>query len=478
MNKKITLLLSILVSFWKIAIAQVPPPVDIPDEFKNYEFDHNGTIISYRLLTPEIAAEGQKLPLIVALHGMENFGATKDRFLEIAGSYALGWLAPAIQDKYPSYVIAPHLHYPLFLDEGYAGWEEEKSLDLLRQLIDLLLTSENIDPDRIYLTGHSVGGMGTFLVPKHLKDYFAALVPMNTAGGCPEVCDEVDNRLYDSLSIWGVHHRGDHANSNVRSVFTRLEMAGHEVYPTHSFGDEIINLPATRIEELIDEHQRYFHTEYRYSCNGSHFFCHTSATDTILQDTLFQKWLFRQHKIDPEGVAITSVDTESNYTVNWEAKNPADSVEVWFRSGAETKWLMLDKVVSAKRSFDLIPSVSHSDVSLGSKVRLVVINGKGFAYGFSTSNITELVTGIPEEGKGDYIITYPNPVANTVHLKMPGKVDFSNMEYRIVSSQGSIVRSGIIKGKKIDVTGLSAGIYLMVLQSDDGYFKKRLMIAN
>lgn len=479
-KKKLTLLAGILFALWQVSFAQSPPKPVIPDEFKNYEFDHNGVIISYRLLTPETARQDRKLPLIVALHGMENFGARKHQFLTIAGSYALGWLAPSIQEKYPCYVVAPHLNYPLLMDEGYDGWEKEKSLDFLRKLIDQLLTSEKIDPDRIYLTGHSVGGIGTFILPKHLKGYFAALVPMNTAGGCPEVCNEVDGKLYDSLSIWGVHHRGDDANSNVRAVFTRLESLGREVYPTHSFGDQIINLPLTRIEELIDEHQRYFHTEYRYSCDGDRLFCHTSATDTILQDTLFQKWLFRQHKIDPQAIAITSVDTDDtneNYTVNWDVKDPADSVEVWFRSSSTEKWLKLTKVVAAKRSFDLLPSVKRNDISVNSKVRTVVLNNSNFVYGFSESKITQLITGIPKRLKNQQVATFPNPVTHTLHLGIPDELPLANLTYSIVSPEGATIRSGSALEKAIPVAGISAGIYVIILQSDTWYSRQKLVIT-
>ena len=463
--------------FCQTAIAQTPPPPAIPEAFKNYEFSYDGKAMPYRLLTPESTREDEKFPLIVGLHGAENFGADKGRFLQIAGAYALGWLAPAIQDKYPSYVLAPHIYYPLFLEEGYDGWDDEKSLGFLRQLIDHLLASEKIDPDRIYLTGHSMGGIGTFLMPKYLKDYFAALVPMNTAGGCPQVCEEVDDNLYDSLSIWGVHHRKDDANENVRQVFTRLETNGMEVYPTHSFGEEIINLPPKRIDELINEHQRYFHTEYRYSCNGDFFFCHTSSMDTIIQDTLFQKWLFRQHKIDPGAVEITSIAVNSNFTVNWEAKNPADSVEVWFRSEEDGKWLKLTKSIASKKSFDLLPSVARDEVSLNARVRLVVLNDNNFVYGFSESQITALVTSIPEH-QNRRLVTYPNPATHTVFLKIPEGVAASGLKYRIISPRGSVVKSGRLAEDAIDVRGLTRGIYMMILESDTGYFRQKLAIAD
>ncbi|MDN5213136.1 T9SS type A sorting domain-containing protein [Fulvivirgaceae bacterium BMA12] len=479
MKKKNVWIFGVLMMFlFKVAVAQSPPPAEIPDVFKNYELDHNGTVIPYRLLTPESADKDQKFPLIVALHGAENFGAPKDRFLVNAGAYALGWLAPAIQNKYPSYVVAPHLYYPLFLDEGYGGWDREKSLDFLRKLINHLLATEKVDPDRIYLTGHSMGGIGTFIIPKHLENYFAALVPMNSAGGCPEVCDEIDNNLYDNLSIWAVHHRSDDADSNVRAVFSKLDSEGQEVYPTHSFGQELIDLPAERIEALIDEHQRYIYTEYHYPCNGDRFFCHTSSMDTILQDTLFQRWVFRQHKTDPEAITITSVEEENNYTINWEVKNPLDSVEVWFRTSEASTWLMLKKILGSKKSFDLVPTIKLQDIGANSKVKLVAINDGNFAYGISESKIARIVTGLPNDLENHTLLTYPNPATNKVHLRLPEKLSRINLRYQIISLQGTVMQSGHIKEKTIDVAGLPAGVYLMTLQSNSQYFRQKLTIAD
>ncbi|TRX60139.1 T9SS type A sorting domain-containing protein [Fulvivirga sp. M361] len=456
------------------------PDIIIPDEFESNEFDHDGVTIPYRLLTPEIPDSNQKLPLIVALHGAENFGSPRDRFLMCAGSYALGWLAPSLQKKYPSYVIAPHLYDDLFFD-GYDGWDEEKPLDFLKRLIDQLLATEKIDPNRIYLTGHSMGGIGTFTVPVKLKDYFAALMPMNTAGGCPEVCEIINNKVYDNLSIWAIHHRNDAANSNVRDVFDQLKSQGKEVYSTHSFGDEIINLKTSRIEELIEEHQRYFHTEYRYSCHSNGiFFCHTSSMDTILRDPLFQKWVFRQHKVDADAIQITSADSTNNYAIHWKAKNPLDSLEVWFRTSAATKWSMLDKIPAGKGSFELVPAVMESDIGQDSKVKLVLLNDTGFTYGFAESDIKKVVTGIPEKHKKRKIFFYPNPASKVIHFKLPDDISGTGLKYKykVMSTGGAIMQQGEVQENRLDVTELPIGIYLLVLESNTQLFKQRLVLVD
>ena len=477
-EKKLLSLIVLLLLYVKVSIAQTGepcPPLVIPSEFKNNEFDHNGVTIPYRLLTPEPGTTGQKFPLIVALHGLENFAAMPGMFLRCAGYYALGWLEPSLQDKYPSYVVAPHLHDGLF-DRGYSRWGEEKPLDFLKQLIDHLLSTERIDPNRIYLTGHSMGGIATFIIPKSLPGYFAALVPMNTAGGCPEVCLEVDRGVYDNLSIWAVHHRFDAANSNVRAVFNKLEESGEDVYSTHSFGDEIINLPRERMEELIDEHQQFFHTEYRYPCTT--WRCHTSSKDTILRDPLFRKWLFRQYKTDPTAVAITSIDERDRFTVKWTAKNDADSVEIWFRANDESKWQKLRKVLAGTRAFDLVPALNREDILINSDVKLVVFNSDNFAYGQSRAKANKAITGLPGEREGLGIQVYPNPAKNKIHLKIKNDKPGEIWRFKMISANGSVVKSGKIEENQVQVAGLLGGIYLLVVQSNTRRLQQRIQVLD
>ncbi|MCG8388611.1 MAG: hypothetical protein MJA30_23880, partial [Cytophagales bacterium] len=86
-KKKLLLIIVLLLFYVKVSIAQgeACPPLEIPSEFKNNEFGHNGVTIPYRLLTPGPGASDQKFPLIVALHGAENFVATPGMFLRCAG---------------------------------------------------------------------------------------------------------------------------------------------------------------------------------------------------------------------------------------------------------------------------------------------------------------------------------------------------------------------------------------------------------
>lgn len=54
-------------------------------------------------------------------------------------------------------------------------WDPKKALDVLEDVKSHL----SVDDDRVYLTGLSMGGRGTFIVAAALPDYFAAIMPLS-----------------------------------------------------------------------------------------------------------------------------------------------------------------------------------------------------------------------------------------------------------------------------------------------------------
>jgi len=56
-----------------------------------------------------------------------------------------------------------------------SDWDPKKALDVLEDI----KANMNVDDDRVYLTGLSMGGRGTFIVAAALPDYFAALMPLS-----------------------------------------------------------------------------------------------------------------------------------------------------------------------------------------------------------------------------------------------------------------------------------------------------------
>ena len=83
------------------------------------------------------------------------------------------------------------------------GWEPGKVVAFIDELLGQVGGRLNIDPDRVYLTGYSMGGGGTFATACEYPDRFAAIVPV--AGyGEPEEAMALQN-----VSTWAFHGDAD-----------------------------------------------------------------------------------------------------------------------------------------------------------------------------------------------------------------------------------------------------------------------------
>lgn len=143
--------------------------------------------LNYLLYLPEKYAKGNtKWPLLVFLHGAGETG--KDLHLvKIHGP-------PKILDKgkdLPFIVVSPQA--------PQRGW----NVDTLNALIDDLLSTYRIDPDRVYLTGLSMGGYGTWALAAAHPEKFAAAVPI-CGGGDPGLAGSLKN-----IPLWVFHGAKD-----------------------------------------------------------------------------------------------------------------------------------------------------------------------------------------------------------------------------------------------------------------------------
>ena len=123
-----------------------------------------GKTLSYGLFVPSAYDPEVAFPLVVCLHGA---GFTGDSYLE-------RW-APRLGD---SHVLA--------CPTTTAGtWWTRLSEELVLATIKTVRTRYRIDPDRIYLTGMSNGGIGAWIIGMHHAPRFAAVAPM--ASGIDQV---------------------------------------------------------------------------------------------------------------------------------------------------------------------------------------------------------------------------------------------------------------------------------------------------
>ena len=185
----------------------------------------------YRLLRPEPASgngrSGSRHPLVLFLHGAGERGNDNAKQLK----YLPTWLAdPAVRQRHPCFVLAPQCR----MDERWVdvSWADAKStpqpatptidLSAAIQALEETIAREQVDPARIYLTGLSMGGFGTWDLAARMPNRFAAILPICGGGD-----DDVAGRIA-ALPIWCFHGDADTAVpvERSRSMIAAVKAAG------------------------------------------------------------------------------------------------------------------------------------------------------------------------------------------------------------------------------------------------------------
>jgi len=137
------------------------------DMRKAYRSAVDGTLQPYRILIPESYKAAKPAPLVVALHGM---GGDENSMFDFYG----GRLKPEAE-RLGFLVVCPKGRDTASM---YRGSAEQDVMDAIAEV----RRDYTIDPDRIYLMGHSMGGYGTWSVAMAHPDVFAALGPISGGG--------------------------------------------------------------------------------------------------------------------------------------------------------------------------------------------------------------------------------------------------------------------------------------------------------
>ncbi len=124
-------------------------------------------------LPADYAATDKDYPLVIFLHGSGECGNGTSELDRVA---IHGYPKHADEGReYPFILVSPQL------DEGKYWGAYIESLNLL---LDHIVNTLRVDTKRIYLTGLSNGGTGTYLWGQANADRFAALIPVCGAGIC------------------------------------------------------------------------------------------------------------------------------------------------------------------------------------------------------------------------------------------------------------------------------------------------------
>ncbi len=216
-------------------------PVKSPHYRQTAFINSEGESLDYHIMIPEGLRVDRKYPLVVALHG--RGGKT----------FAAELLArDEMRSKYPCFVIAP-------VSGRKAVWAKPQSMDKeewlalpqrlpdVIELIEGLIQSSPIDRNRVYITGQSMGGIGSFGAIASRPDLFAAAVPL-CGGWDPDKASAMAN-----VPTWIFHGAEDkvipvrHSREMAEAMkaigapvkYTEFADTGHNIFSKSYSGNEL-----------------------------------------------------------------------------------------------------------------------------------------------------------------------------------------------------------------------------------------------
>jgi len=191
----------------------------------------------YRLYVPEDISGPH--PVLLFLHGAGERGDDNINHVT-ANSYLLDRLVGEYSETYPAIIIAPQC--------PPEEWWSFGILTEIMNLIDDVIDRYDGDPNRIYVTGLSMGGYGTFTLLELFPDRVAAAVPI-CGGGDPDTA-----HYFADVPIWIFHGaQDDIVDVNYsRNMAAALRALGSDViYTEYPDVDHYSWVPAYNDPDLL-----------------------------------------------------------------------------------------------------------------------------------------------------------------------------------------------------------------------------------
>lgn len=245
-----------------LCLASSLPAQDLGSMFEKKQLTSGDATLNYRLLTPENASTENPLPLVVFLHGAGERGDDNEAQLKHgAKEFAKR------QDKNPCFVLVPQcpkekrwVEVDWNQTTGKGGFKESPSasMGLVLQVVEQLLETGKVDRSRVYVTGLSMGGYGTWYAAGKKDSPFVAAAPI-CGGGDPLWAER-----YVGLPLWVFH------------------------------GDADTAVPVGRSREMIEAIKEAGGSPKYTEYPGVG---HDSWTQTYANDE-FHEWLFSQKRVD------------------------------------------------------------------------------------------------------------------------------------------------------------------------------------
>jgi fructan beta-fructosidase len=176
--------------------------------------------LPYHIYVPKGLKPGEKYAMVTFLHGHT------DLTIDTHKGFPKGvWSLPLVQKDHPHILFVPRhrTRKDRWHDEKYRKMVIEALDDLVKEF-NADAKSPNIDAGRLYLTGFSLGGMGTWNYIRNHPQKFAAAAPLSGYSHGPQNVSQAEEIKH--IPIWIFNGDGDKGVGGSRLSFDMLKKAG------------------------------------------------------------------------------------------------------------------------------------------------------------------------------------------------------------------------------------------------------------
>lgn len=218
------------------AVLQAMIKAEVP-KFKQLVYNDTvtGKSLHYNIFIPQNVNDGKNYPLVLFMADASTPGTDITRPLT-QGYGALVWATEEWQADHPCYILVPQ-YSGVAVNDAYEHTDE---VDMVMRLVKKIANEKNIDQNRLYTTGQSMGGM--------ISMYFNVTYPNVFAASIFVDC-HWDSATFPEL----VKHKFTFITAGKAGTFDALESAAKEAGVKYEYEEWSAKLPQQEQDQLASE---------------------------------------------------------------------------------------------------------------------------------------------------------------------------------------------------------------------------------
>lgn len=200
-----------------------------------YSDEETGKTLQYNLFSPKNIEEGKAYPLVLFMADASTPVTDVTRPLT-QGYGALVWATEEWQAEHPCFVLVPQ-YSGVVVNDAYEHTDE---VDMVMRLVKSIAKDRNVDNNRLYTTGQSMGGMISMYYNATYPDVFAASVFVDC---------HWDSATFPEL----VKHKFTFITAGKAGTFGALEAAADKAGVKYEYEEWSARLPQQEQDRLASE---------------------------------------------------------------------------------------------------------------------------------------------------------------------------------------------------------------------------------